>query len=55
MGAAFAKEKGLEEFTSEFEKGALISQAPEAFERLAQLSEEDKVSTADLLQTKVSS
>ncbi|KAK4703578.1 hypothetical protein P7C70_g2639, partial [Phenoliferia sp. Uapishka_3] len=42
MGRAFAKEKGLEEYTEEFEKGALIAQDPLAFESLEILNEEDK-------------
>lgn len=43
MGEAFAKAKGLEEYTSEFRKGALVAQDPAAFEALTELDEEDKV------------
>lgn len=43
MGTAFALEHGLEEFTSEFSKGACVAQDAEAFESLEILSEEDKV------------
>lgn len=46
MGAAYAKDNGLESFVSEFEKGALVAQNPEAFESLDHLDESDKVSAA---------
>lgn len=45
MGAEFAKGKGLESFTTEFEKGALIAKNPAAFESLKYLDEDDKVSS----------
>ncbi len=43
MGTDFAKSKGLEEYTSELVKGALVAQDPSSFERLAELDESDKV------------
>lgn len=46
MGAAYAKDHGLEAFVSVFEKGALIAQNPDAFESLDQLDDTDKVSPA---------
>ncbi|GAA5983984.1 hypothetical protein JCM11641_001416 [Rhodosporidiobolus odoratus] len=42
MGRAFAREKGLAEFETEFAKGAQIAQDPLAFEALTLLSEEDR-------------
>ena len=44
MGASFAREHGLSEFTSEFSKGACVAQDPVVFESLEILDEEDKVS-----------
>ncbi|GAA5860119.1 hypothetical protein JCM8547_009188 [Rhodosporidiobolus lusitaniae] len=42
MGRAFAIEKGLPEYETEFAKGAQIAQDPLAFEQLQLLSDEDK-------------
>jgi len=40
---AFTQEHGLEEYTDVFQRGALVAQAPLAFDGMAELSEEDKV------------
>lgn len=42
MGAEFAKQHGLDEFSEDFSKGALVAQNPEAFESLPLLDEEDR-------------
>jgi hypothetical protein len=42
MGAAYAREKGLGEFEDDFRKGAMLAQAPLAFEKMPLLTEEDK-------------
>ena len=40
---AFAKTHGLEEYTDEFKKGALVAQDPLGFESIDMLTEEDKM------------
>jgi hypothetical protein len=40
--AAFARDRGLGHLESEFQKGALVAQDPDAFESLSELTEEDK-------------
>jgi len=42
MGRAFAQEKGLGQYETEFAKGAQVAQDPLAFESLTMLSDEDK-------------
>jgi len=42
MGRAFAQEKGLGQYETEFAKGAQVAQDPLAFESLDMLSDEDK-------------
>ncbi|GAA5892052.1 hypothetical protein JCM6882_005680 [Rhodosporidiobolus microsporus] len=42
MGRAFAREKGLEQYETEFAKGAQAAQDPTAIDSLPLLSEEDK-------------
>jgi hypothetical protein len=38
----FTREKGLEDRTEVFKKGALIAQNPKGFETIEELAEEDK-------------
>ena len=40
---AFAKTHGLEEYTDEFKKGALVAQNPLGFESIDMLTEEEKM------------
>jgi hypothetical protein len=42
MGRAFAQEKGLGQYETEFAKGAQVAQDPLAFESLEMLSDEDR-------------
>ena len=42
MGRAFAQEKGLGQYETEFAKGAQVAQDPLAFESLDMLNDEDK-------------
>lgn len=43
MGAAYARDHGMEDLQEEFSKGALLAQDSAAFETMPLLTEEDKV------------
>ena len=42
MGRAFANEKGLGQYETEFAKGAQVAQDPLAFESISMLNDEDR-------------